>query len=241
MSITVQIEDITVDVTQKNIKNIHLSVYPPIGTVKISAPSHMTLETIRTFAITKLDWIRQQQKKIQNQARETPQEYIDCERHHVWGKPYLLQILEQNGTPRVEVNQKALFLHVRPGADQTKKQAVIESWYRDQIRSAVPALIEKWEPVMGVQVSHFYVRHMKTLWGSCNSKAGSIRLNSELAKKSIKCLEYVVVHEMVHLLERSHGQRFIAFMDQFMPLWRHHKEALNELPLKHEDWLLRTS
>ena len=237
MSFTVEIGDITVDVTQKKIKNVHLSVYPPIGRVRISAPSHMSLDTIRAFAITKLNWIKKQQKKVREQARETSREYIENESHQLWGMRYLLQVLEKEAAPSVEVNQKALILHVRPGTDRAKKQAIVDSWYRDQIRNAVPALIEKWEPVMGVQVTNFYVRQMKTLWGSCNSKAGTIRLNSELAKKPRECLEYVVVHEMVHLLERSHGQRFIAFMDHFMPLWRHRKDSLNELPLKHEDWV----
>ena len=219
MTITINLGEITVDVTQKKIKNVHLSVYPPIGRVRISAPTHMSLDTIRAFAITKLDWIKKQQKNVREQPRETPRDYIDRESHHVWGKRYLLQVVEREATPRVEVNQRALVLHVRPGADRAKKQAIVDSWYRDQIRNDVPELIEKWEAVMGVQVTNFYVRQMKTLWGSCNPRSGSIRLNSELAKKPKECLEYVVVHEMVHLLERSHGQRFIGFMDRFMPLW----------------------
>ncbi len=184
MYITVQIGDITLGITQKKIKNIHLSVYPPDGTVKISAPDHMSLDTIRAFAIPKLDWIKQQQKKVQNQARETSLEYINSEKHYVWGKPYSLQVIDTYGTPSVKVNKKTLLLHVKPGSDLTKKQAVIESWYRDQIRSSVPKLIEKWEPVMGVKVANFYVRQMKTLWGSCNPKAGNIRLNSELARNN---------------------------------------------------------
>jgi len=241
MSITIKLGDITVDVTQKKIKNVHLSVYPPVGDVRISAPSHMSLDSIRAFAVTKLDWIKKQQKKVRDQERETPREYIDRESHQVWGERYLLKLVEREGAPSVEVNHDNLVLQVRPGTDRAKKQAIIELWHRQQIKVVAPSLIEKWEPVMDVQVTNFYVRQMKTLWGSCNTKAGSIRLNSELAKKPRECLEYVVVHEMVHLLERSHGQRFIAFMDRFMPLWRHHKDALNQLPVKHENWVLPTA
>ena len=241
MSITIKLGDITVDVTQKKIKNVHLSVYPPVGEVRISAPSHMSLDSIRAFAVTKLDWIKKQQKKVRDQERETPREYIDRESHQVWGERYLLKLVEREGAPSVEVNHDNLVLQVRPGTDRAKKQAIIELWHRQQIKVVAPSLIEKWEPVMDVQVTNFYVRQMKTLWGSCNPKAGSIRLNSELAKKPRECLEYVVVHEMVHLLERSHGQRFIAFMDRFMPLWRHHKDALNQLPVKHENWVLPTA
>jgi predicted metal-dependent hydrolase len=237
MSITIKLGDITVEVTQKKIKNVHLSVYPPVGNVRISAPSHMSLDTIRAFAITKLDWIKKQQKKVRGQARETPREYIDRESHQVWGERYLLRLVERQGAPSVEVKHNNLVLQVRPGADRAKKQAIVDLWHRQQIKIVVPSLIEKWEPVMDVQVTNFYVRQMKTLWGSCNTKAGSIRLNSELAKKPRECLEYVVVHEMVHLLERSHGQRFIGFMDRFMPLWRHHKDSLNQLPVKHENWV----
>jgi predicted metal-dependent hydrolase len=238
MNRTIKLGDMLVDVIQKPIKNVHLSVYPPNGRVRISAPSHMSLDTIRAFAISKLEWIKRAQQKLRDQVRETAREYIDRESHQVWGERYLLKLVEWEGAPSVEIKHNNLVLQVRPGTDRAKKQAIVDLWHRQQIKVVVPSLIEKWEPVMGVQVTNFYVRQMKTLWGSCNPKAGSIRLNSELAKNPRECLEYVVVHEMVHLLERSHGQRFIAFMDRFMPLWRHHKNALNQLPVKHENRVL---
>lgn len=241
MTRTIKLGDITVDVTQKNIKNVHLSVYPPTGAVRISAPLHLSLDTIRAFAISKLGWIEKQRRKLQDQVRETPREYIDRESHQVWGKRYLLKLIEREAAPRVEVRHNTLLLQVRPGTDRAYKQAIVDRWHRDQIRDAVPSLIEKWETLMGVEVANFYVRQMKTLWGSCNPTARNIRLNSELAKKPRECLEYVVVHEMVHLLEPTHNQQFIAAMDRFMPLWRNYKDALNRLPVRPEQWVNRGS
>ena len=238
MTTTIELGDVVVDVIQKDIKNVHLSVYPPTGRVRISAPNYMCLDTIRAFVISKLGWIEKQQRKLRDQVREMPREYLERESHFVWGKRYLLQVVERETAPGVKIKHNALVLQVRPGADRAKRQSVVDRWHRDQMNHDVPALIEKWEPVMGVKVRNFYVRKMKTLWGSCNPKAESIRLNSELAKRPRACLEYVVVHEMVHLLEPTHGPLFIAAMDRFMPLWRHHKDALNRLPVKHEDWVL---
>lgn len=237
MAETIKLGDIVVDVVQKDIKNVHLSVYPPTGRVRISAPFHMSLDTIRSFAISKLGWIRHQQEKLQDQVRETPREYLDRESHYVWGKRYLLEVVEREAAPRVEVKHSALVLHVRPGTDGAKMQAIVDRWYRDQIRHVMPSLIEKWETMMGVEVANLFVQKMKTRWGSCNTKAGNIRLNSELAKKPQTCLEYVVLHEMVHLLEPIHGQKFIALMDRFMPLWRNYRDALNQLPVRHEHWV----
>lgn len=229
--------DIVVDLVQKDIKNIHLSVYPPTGAVRISAPQHMSLDSIRAFTLTKLDWIKRVQERLQNQERETPREYLDRESHWVWGKRHLLQVVEAKTTPCVELKRGKLVLSVRADADLAKKQTILEGWYRNQIREAAPPLIEKWEDVLGVSVANFYVRQMKTLWGSCNPVARNIRLNSDLAKKPRECLEYVLVHEMVHLLEPTHGQRFVTAMDRFMPSWRTYKDALNQSAVRHEDWL----
>ena len=237
MTDTIQLGDILADVIQKDIKHVHLSVYPPTGRVRISAPFHMSLDTIRAFAISKLAWIKQEQKKLRDQERETPREYLDRESHHVWGKGYLLNVLQREAAPRVEVKHSTLVLQVRPGTDGAKKQAIVDRWYRDQIKDVMPTLIEKWEIVIGVKVAKFFVQQMKTRWGSCNPPAGNIRLNSELAKKPRECLEYVVVHEMVHLLEPTHNQQFIALMDRFMPLWRNHRDALNRLPVRHGQWV----
>lgn len=236
MGTQIKLGDIAVEVVKKDIKNIHLSVYPPAGRVRISAPLRMNLDTIRVFAISKLGWIKQQQKKLREQERETPREYLDRESHYVWGKRYLLKVIESDETPGVEIKHSQMRLRVRPGASDEKKQAVVEEWYRAQLKQAVPALIANWEPLVGVKVKRFFVQKMKTKWGSCNPGSSSIRLNTDLAKKPPECLEYIVVHEMVHLLEPTHNHRFTALMDQFLPNWRLCRAELNRLPVRHEDW-----
>ena len=228
--------DIRIDVAFKDIKNVHLGVYPPVGKVRISAPLRMNLDTVRLFAISKLGWIKQQQKKLREQERETPREYLDLESHYVWGKRYLLNVIEKDQPPEVELKHNKMFLHMRPGANEEKKQAFVDHWYREQVKKAVPALIAKWESLIGVKVKQFFVQQMKTKWGSCRPETRSIRLNTDLAKKPPECLEYIVVHEMVHLLEPTHNQRFIALMDQFMPKWHFYRTALNRLPVRHERW-----
>jgi predicted metal-dependent hydrolase len=228
--------DIAVDVVQKDIKNIHLSVYPPAGKVRISAPLRMDIDTIRVFAITKLDWIKRQQQKLREQARETPREYLDRESHYVWGKRYLLKVIEKDTEPEIELKHKKMFLQIRPATSDSRKQEILEIWYREQLKKAIPLLIAKWEPLMGVKVERFFVQKMKTKWGSCSPSSKSIRLNTDLAKKPTECLEYILVHEMTHLLEPTHNSRFVSLMDQFMPKWRFYKEELNRLPVRHEKW-----
>jgi predicted metal-dependent hydrolase len=232
----IKLGGIPVEVVKKDIKNVHLSVYPPTGKVRISAPFRMNLDTIRVFAISKLAWIRQQQTKIQDQERETPREYLDRESHYVWGKRYLLKVIEKNLAPAVESRHSQLVLQVRPATGEEKKQAILDEWYRTQLKTAAPPLIAKWEPLIGVKVERCFVQRMKTKWGSCNPASANIRLNTDLARKPRECLEYIVVHEMVHLLEPTHNSRFIALMDMFMPAWRFHREALNRLPVRHETW-----
>ena len=232
----IELGGIAVDVVKKNIKNLHLSVYPPAGKVRISAPLRMNLDTIRVFAISKLGWIKQQQKKLLTQERETPREYLDRESHYVWGKRYLLKVFELDAAPVVELKHSEMFLRIRPGASEEKKRTVIEEWYRAQLRQAISSLIAKWEPLMRVRVERFFVQRMKTKWGSCNPIARSIRLNTELAKKPLECLESVVVHEMVHLLEPTHNSHFITLMNSFLPQWQFYRDALNRLPVRHEDW-----
>jgi predicted metal-dependent hydrolase len=231
----IELGEIAVDVVKKDIKNVHLSVYPPTGKVRISAPLRMNLDTIRVFAISKLGWIKQQQKKINGQEREPPREYLDRESHYLWGKRYLLKVMEKDAAPEVELKHNQMLLQARPAASEEKKQAILEEWYRSQLKKAVPSLIAKWEPLMGVKVERFFVQRMKTKWGSCSGSA-SIRLNTDLAKKPRECLEYIVVHEMAHLLEPTHNSRFIALMDLFMPQWRFCREVLNRLPVRHERW-----
>lgn len=232
----IDLGDIAVDVVQKDIKNIHLSVYPPAGKVRISAPLRMDIDTIRVFAITKLDWIKRQQQKLREQARETPRERLDRESHYVWGKRYLLKVIEKDTAPEIELKHNKMLLQIRPATSDEKKQEILEAWYREQLKEAVPLLISKWVPLMGVKVERFFVQRMKTKWGSCSPGSKSIRLNTDLAKKPPECLEYIVVHEMTHLLEPTHNSRFIALMDQFIPKWRLYKEELNRLPVRHESW-----
>jgi hypothetical protein len=228
--------DIAVDVVLKDIKNVHLSVYPPTGRVRISAPERTSLDTIRVFAISKLGWIKQQQAKLRGQDRETPREYLDRESHYVWGRRYLLKVVEELAAPRVELKHSKLILSVGPGANDATKQEAVAGWYRGQIKATVPDLMEKWEPMIGVKVERVFVQKMKTKWGSCNPGTRTIRLNTDLAKKPRECLEYIVVHEMVHLLEPTHSAHFVALMDRLMPQWRVRREQLNRLPVRHEEW-----
>jgi predicted metal-dependent hydrolase len=228
--------DIAVDVVFKDIKHVHLTVHPPAGRVRISAPRRMGLDPIRVFVISKLDWIKKQQTKLRAQERETPREYLNCESHYAWGKRYLLKIIECDEAPSIELKHDEMLLRLRPGADNRKAQAVVEEWYREQIREAVLPLIAKSEPVMGVKVVRFFVRHMKTRWGSCSPHRRSIRFNTELAKKPPQLLEYIVVHEMAHLIVRHHNGRFKSIMDQHLPHWRLHRRELNLAPLGHETW-----
>ena len=237
MMTTIELGEIAVEVVKKDIKNIHLSVHPPTGRVRISAPLRMNIETIRVFAISKLGWIKQHQKKLWEQERETPREYLDRESHYVWGKRYLLQVVEVDAAPVVKLKHSKMRLQVRPGTSEDKRQAIVDEWYRAQIKKTVPSLIAKWEPLMGVEVERFFVQKMKTKWGSCNAGSKSIRLNTELAKRPTECLEYIVVHEMVHLLVPGHGDRFTALMDRYLPSWRLVRQTLNEAPLAHANWV----
>lgn len=224
------------EVTRKAIKHVHLSVLPPVGRVRVAAPQSMPLDTIRLFVISKLGWIRSQQRKLQAQERETPREYLNKESHYLWGKRYLLEISHADAAPAVSLTPRKLKLQVRPGADQARCEEVLDSWYRQQVRDAVPALLEKWEPLLKVKAQRVFVQRMKTKWGSCTPESGYIRLNTDLAKKPMECLEYIVVHELVHLLEPTHNQRFIDLMDLYLPHWQQLRKQLNRLPVRHEDW-----
>lgn len=236
MGTVIELAGISLDVLRKDIKHVHLSVHPPTGRVRVAAPLRMSLDTIRLFAASKIGWIRQQQKKLQAQERESPREYLNRESHDVWGKRRLLKLVEADAPPEVELKHATLVLRIRPGTPSAKRRDILEAWYREQLKVAIPAVVAKWEPLMGVKVNRFFVQRMKTRWGSCSPKTGGIRINSELAKKPRECLEYIVVHEMVHLLEPTHNARFVALMERFMPKWGFHRELLNRLPVRHEDW-----
>jgi len=227
---------IKVEVERKDIKNLHLTVHPPNGRVHISAPYHMSLDIIRIFSISKLNWIKQQQKKFRDQERDTPREFIDRESHYVWGKRYLLSIMERDEPPSVDLKNSQIQLIVRPGTYVKKRQEIVELWYREQIREAIPPLIAKWEPLVGVKVGRILIQRMRTKWGGCNPTNRIIRLNTDLAKKPPDCLEYIIVHEMVHLIEPTHNERFKTIMERIFPKWYQIREVLNRLPVRHEDW-----
>jgi predicted metal-dependent hydrolase len=232
----IELGEIAVDVIRKDIKNVHLSVYPPTGKVRISAPSRLSLNTIRTFAVSKIVWIKKQQMKQRSQARETPREYIDRESHYLWGKRYLLKLIEKDAPPQVEIAHNHLVLQVRPGTSVSKRQALLDAWYRERLKSAVPEIVAKWEKILNVRVTAFFVQRMKTKWGSCTVEARHIRLNTDLARKPMECLEYVVAHELTHLHERRHNDRFTSIMDQVLPQWRSLRQQLNSAPLPHHNW-----
>jgi hypothetical protein len=236
MTSQIKLGDIAVDVLLKDIKNVHLSVYPPTGRVRIAAPKRMSMDTIRVFAIAKLGWIKQQQAKLREQERETPRDYVDRESHYVWGQRYLLTVSENDGPPSIALKRNRMLLRVRPRTDEGKRGALVEEWYREQLKKAVPPLLSRWQPLLGVRAERFFVQRMKTKWGSCNHSARTIRLNTELAKKPVECLEYIVLHELVHLLEPTHNVRFVGLMDRAMPEWKFHRQVLNRLPVRREKW-----
>ena len=232
----IHIGNITVEIRKKNIKNLHLSVNPPEGSARISAPSRMDLDTIRLFVVSKLGWIKKHQAKLKNRVREVSKEFISGESHTYLGKRYLLNVIELNQAPKVVFKYETIEMYVRPNTGVKKRRAILDEWYRQRLIELSPGLISKYEAKMKVKVSEFGVKKMKTRWGSCNVKVKRIWLNLELAKRSIECIEYLVVHEMAHLLERKHNERFTAFMDTFLPGWRLIKEELNKRPLCHENW-----
>jgi predicted metal-dependent hydrolase len=230
------ISDLSIEVTRKDIKHVHLSVHPPNGRVTLVAPTATRLEVARAYAVSKLRWIREQQKKLRNQAREAPRRFVERESHQVWGRRHLLTIKYRDTKPSISLDHKRITLTVRPGTDEQRRSEVIHEWHKQLLHEAVPTLIKKWEPKLGVKVRAYFLQRMKTKWGSCNHRSGHIRLNTELVKKPKDLLEYVIVHEMIHLLEPTHSERFIAILQQHYPSWRVARAELNDLPLGAETW-----
>lgn len=228
--------NIAIEVELKDIKNVHLSVYPPKGRVRIAAPKRMTIDTIRIYAISKLSWIKKQQQKFQAQVREAPREFLHKEGHYFLGNRYLLKVIEVDAAPSITAKHKTIEMRVRAHSDVVKRQELMDEWYRGQLKQLIPPIIAKYEKIIGVSVAEFGIKKMKTKWGTCNREAKRIWLNLELAKKPHQCIEYIVVHEMVHLLERNHNEKFITFMNQFLPEWRELRNELNRLPVSHRDW-----
>lgn len=236
MNETIQLGEISISVTRKDIKNVHLTVHPPDGRVTLAAPTNTRLEVARAYAISKLLWIRDQQKKLECQARETPRQFVERESHYVWGRRYLMTVNYQDSKPSVVLSNKRITLIVRPGSSAGKRAEMMHEWHKSLLHEAIPPLILKWEQKLKVRVSNYFLQRMKTKWGSCNHAEGNIRLNTELVKKPKDLLEYVVVHEMAHLIEPTHSDRFIAILEEHYPSWREARAELNELPLTAEVW-----
>jgi predicted metal-dependent hydrolase len=233
----ITVNDMVVDIVRKDIKNLHLAVYPPSVRVRVAAPLRIDDEAVRLAVISRLPWIRRQQAKFERQERQSKREYISGESHFYQGNRYLLNVIYYDGFPKIILrNNTHIDLYVRNGSDTTKRRHILQEWYRQQLKDAIPPLIEKWEAIIGMEVSEWRIKQMKTKWGTCNIEQHRIWLNLELAKKSSHCLEYIIVHELVHLLERHHNDNFIALMDQFMPRWRLLRAELNKAPLAHETW-----
>lgn len=233
----IEISDFTIDVVRKSIKNMHLSVYPPTGRVRIAAPLNIDDEAVKLFAISKLAWIKKNQRKFEKQDRQSPRAFEERESHFFQGRRYLLRVSEHDAPPKVIIKTKNhIDLFVRPNTNILQRQIILNEWYRKQLKNQIPILIEKWEKIIEVSVSDWGVKRMKTKWGTCNIEQQRIWLNLELAKKPLHCLEYILVHEMIHLLERHHNDKYIKLIDHFMPKWRQFRDELNNLPVAHTDW-----
>ncbi len=233
----IAIANLEIDVVRKDIKNMHLAVYPPTGRIRLSAPDKTDAEVIRLFAISKLGWIKKHVKNFKSQARETKREYVSGESHYFMGKRYLLEVMEHDGYSKITIEgTKKLLLKVGKESSAEDKGRLMKEWYRKEMKTLLPELIDKWEKIIGVKSNSWGVKQMKTKWGACNIEDKRIWLNLELAKKPPICLEYIIVHELVHLLERNHNDQFVKHMDQFMPKWRMHRDELNRLPVAHNDW-----
>jgi predicted metal-dependent hydrolase len=226
---SIQLGNIDIEVVLKDIKNVHLSVYPPNGRVRIAAPLHLDMDTIRIYSISKLAWIKRQQAKLKKQKREAPRLFINRESHYFAGKRYMLKIVATTGKHQIILKPRAIEMHVHTVTSLENRQKLMDDFYRTHLKAISAPLIEKWQKSLNVKVKAFGIKRMSTKWGTCNEKAGRIWLNLELAKKPVEYLEYVILHELVHLKERKHNERFVAYLDKHMPNWRHLKEELNRL------------
>ncbi|TCO46432.1 M48 family metallopeptidase [Actinocrispum wychmicini] len=230
------VRGIDIDVIYKDIKNLHIGVYPPLGRVRVAAPRRLDDEHVRLAVIQRLSWIKRQREQLRNAERQSEREMETGESHYVWGTRRRLKVNQRPGRAHVELDGERLLLYVPSGTSCEDRLTILQRWQREQLRRRIPALIAEWEPVIGRAVPKWTIRRMKTKWGSCNRETGHIWFNLELTKKHPDCLEYIVVHEMVHLLERHHGERFIRLMDKFLPDWRSRRERLNNAPLADEEW-----
>lgn len=229
------VNNIEIEVQKKKIKNLHLSVLPPNGRVRVSAPQTMNEEAIRVFVITKIGWIKQQQEKFINQPRQSEREYVSGESVYLWGRRYRLEVVYSNTRNDIKISGDRLILQVRETSTVDQRANVLNTWYRDNLKKEIPKLLEKWQRITGVSVNDWGVKNMKTKWGTCNVEDKRIWLNLQLAKKYPQCLEYVIVHELIHLLEKKHNSIFIGYMDSYLPNWRITKDELNAQILDYMD------
>lgn len=236
-SCLLQVGSIEALVIRKPIKNLHLSVLPPLGKIRVSAPIAMKDDAIRTLLATRLAWIRKQQARFEGQERQTRREYVSGENCYLWGKRCRLEVVYEDKPPSVSLKGKdKIILSVRSNSNRAKREQVMMEWHRKELRGVVVGLLDRWQKTVGVQVNSWGIKRMKTRWGTCNQKAGRIWLNLELAKKPEHCLDFIIAHEMTHLLEKNHNDRFKAHLDRFMPRWRQYKEELNRSVLSYERW-----
>lgn len=233
----ITVGDIQVAVVRKAIKNLHLGVYPPHGRVRVAAPLAVTDEAVRLAVIGKLGWIKRHQAKFEAQARQSEREMVSGESHYFLGQRYRLHVIDRAGPSRVARRQSIIELYAPPGTDAVQRERILQRWYRQQLRALIFPLVEQWQVALGVQLADWGIKKMKTRWGTCNAASRRIWLNLELAKKPVPCIEYIVVHELVHLIERRHNERFLALMDYHLPQWRAHRQVLNSAPLAHETWI----
>jgi hypothetical protein len=233
----IDVRGIPVTVVRKPIKNLHLSVYPPDGRVRVSTPLRLDDDAIRLAVVSRLAWIRRKRAEFERQDRQSRREFVSGESHYFEGRRYRLDVVESHPPSGIDLrNNSWMEMRVRPGTNRDRREAVLYKWYRARLRERVPEMVAKWESRIGVRVADWRIRRMKTRWGTCNTKARRIWLDSELAKKPVACLEYVVVHEMIHLIERRHNERFWSILDRVMPRWRMRLEELNRAYLADEDW-----
>lgn len=230
------VRGIGIDVIYKDIKNLHIGVYPPMGRVRVAAPRHLDDDQVRLAVVHRLSWIRRQREELRSADRQSEREMVTGESHHIWGTRLRLKLVERPGRAHLEIEGSRLTLYAPAGRTVEQRRRALDSWYREQLRHAIPDLVVKWERKLKVTVPQWDIRRMKTKWGTCNRETRRITFNVELAKKHPDCLEYIVVHEMVHYLERNHGERFTEFMDGLLPDWRTRRDLLNGSPLAAEEW-----
>ncbi|QHF46245.1 metal-dependent hydrolase [Pseudomonas sp. S35] len=234
---SITVSGLSVEVVRKNIKNLHLGVYPPLGRVRVAAPLAVSDDAVRLAVVGKLGWIKRQRAKFEAQPRQSQRRMVSGESHYFMGQRYRLRVVEGSIPMRVVLRGKAaLDLFVRPETNTERREELLQAFYRAELKKLIPTLLDKWQPILGVEANAWGIKKMKTKWGTCNIAARRVWLNLELAKKPIQCLEYILVHELLHLIERHHNDRFRSLMDQYLPQWQAHRDELNRSLLAEERW-----